>query len=302
MSEQTQVDLDFGNEKETVVEVPADEEVKTSITPQVAESPSIEVTVEEEEDSFKKSQNATQKRIDKLTKKYRESERQQTEATNFAQQVLAENQQLKDRLNALDANYVQEYSGRVESQMGQVEAELAQAIELGDSAATVSAQKKMTQLALQADRAAQPRVQQDRAQQQAQQQVQQPQQAQQQAQQQAPQRPDPKAEEWASRNPWFGDNEAMTYAAFGIHNKMVESEGFDPQSEEYYDSLDERIRAKFPQEFNNGSGKRPVQNVAGNSRSRSKGRKSQVKLTSSQVAIATKLGVPLEEYAKYVKT
>ena len=94
----------------------------------------------------------------------------------------------------------------------------------------------------------------------------------------------------------------MTFAAFGIHKAMVEKEGFDPQGEDYYDELDSRIRSKFPQEFNNGSGKRPVQNVAGNSRSRSKGRSKQVKLTQSQVAIATKLGVPLEEYAKYVKT
>ena len=96
----------------------------------------------------------------------------------------------------------------------------------------------------------------------------------------------------------------MTFAAFGIHKGMVEKEGFDPQTDDYYDELDSRIRAKFPQEFNNGSGKRPVQNVAGNSRSRSKtsGRSRKVKLTPSQVAIANKLGVPLEEYAKYVKT
>ena len=114
--------------------------------------------------------------------------------------------------------------------------------------------------------------------------------------------PDPKAEKWASENDWFGKDEAMTFAAFGIHKKMVESEGFDPQSDDYYDELNGRIRGKFPQEFNNGSGKKPVQNVAGNSRSRSKGRSKQVRLTQSQVAIANKLGVPLEEYAKYVKT
>ena len=159
MSEQTQVDLDFEGEKETVVEIP---EAETA-APEGSEAPAIVV---EEDDSFEKSKNATQKRIDRLTKRYRESERQQEEATTFAQQVLSENQQLKERLNALDTNYVNEYTGRVESQMGQAEAELAQAMELGDSAATVAAQKKMTQLTLQADRAGQAKIQQDRAQQQ----------------------------------------------------------------------------------------------------------------------------------------
>ena len=294
MSEQTQVDLDFEGEKETVVEIP---EAETAATGD-AEAPAIVV---EEDDSFEKSKNATQKRIDRLTKRYRESERQQEEATTFAQQVLSENQQLKERLNALDTNYVNEYTGRVESQMGQAEAELAQAMELGDSAATVAAQKKMTQLTLQADRAGQARIQQDRAQQQqAAQQQQQQQAAQQQQQQEAPKRPDPKAEDWASRNPWFGDNEAMTYAAFGIHKKLIEEDGFDPQSDEYYTELDNQIAETFKTATDNTS-KRPVQTVAGASRITTGRSGKQVRLTPSQVAIAKKLGVPLEEYAKYVK-
>ena len=185
----------------------------------------------------------------------------------------------------------------------------------GDTDAVVAAQRKLTQLAVSADRYTS--VQNNRKQQQAQQPVQQ-QQAQQPVQQQQAQQPvqqqpveqpveqppDPKAEKWAGKNNWFGKDEAMTFAAFGIHKGMVEKEGFDPQTDDYYDELDSRIRAKFPQEFNNGSGKRPVQNVAGNSRSRGKtsGRSRKVKLTPSQVAIANKLGVPLEEYAKYVKT
>ena len=296
MSEQTQVDLDFSDEKETVVEIP---EAETA-APEGSDAPAIVV---EEDDSFEKSKNATQKRIDRLTKRYRESERQQEEATTFAQQVLSENQQLKERLNALDNNYVNEYTGRVESQMGQAEAELAQAMELGDSQATVAAQKKMTQLTLQADRAGQARIQQDRAQQQqaAQQQQQQQQHAaQQQQQQEAPKRPDPKAEDWASRNPWFGDNEAMTYAAFGIHKKLIEEDGFDPQSDEYYTELDNQIAETFKTATDNTS-KRPVQTVAGASRITTGRSGKQVRLTPSQVAISKKLGVPLEEYAKYVK-
>jgi hypothetical protein len=297
MSEQTQVDLDFEDEKETIVEIPEQVEEQTDSlpTPEGQEDSSGE-----DEDSFKKSQNATQKRIDKLTKRYRESERQQQEATNFAQQVLAENEQLKNRLNALDTNYVNEYSGRVESEMGQAEQELARAIELGDSAATVAAQKRMTQLALQADRA-------ERAKLQQQAQAAQPQAAQpppQQQQQAGPQRPDPKAEEWAARNPWFGEDEAKTYAAFGIHKKLIEEQGFDPKSDEYYTELDRQIEETFPSANNEETStrKRPAQTVAGATRTKKTGRGGkQVRLTPSEVAIAKKLGVPTAEYAKYVK-
>ena len=119
--------------------------------------------------------------------------------------------------------------------------------------------------------------------------------------QQQPRRPDPKAEQWAQKNTWFGDDEAMTYAAFGIHKKLVEDEGFDPQSNDYYNELDRRMQTEFPHKLNGGS-KRPAQTVASVSRNtsgRSSGKK--VRLTPSQVAIAKKLGVPLEEYAKYVK-
>jgi len=116
-----------------------------------------------------------------------------------------------------------------------------------------------------------------------------------------PKMPDPKAQRWASRNEWFGEDEAMTYAAFGIHKKLIENEGFDPQSDEYYNELDKRMVEEFPHKLNGGS-RRPAQTVASVSRSssgRSSGKK--VRLTPSQVAIAKKLGVPLEEYAKYVK-
>ena len=288
MSEQTQVDLDFEDEKETVVEIPETEEAETEV-------PVVETA--EEEDSFKKSQNATQKRIDKLTKRYRESERQLGESTTFAQQVLAENEQLQHRLNALDNNYVNEYTGRVESQMAVAERELAQAMELGDSAATVAAQKKMTNLALQADRAMQAKQHQENL---AQAQAQQPAPQQAPPQQAPPQTPDPKAQEWAARNEWFGEDEAKTYAAFGIHKKLIEEQGFDPKSDEYYTELDRQIAEAF-KPASEAPSKRPVQTVAGASRNQTGRSGKQVRLTPSQVAIAKKLGVPLEEYAKYVK-
>ena len=280
----TQIELELGNAQETDVEV---EETKVSDD------------FDSGDDQFQKAETNTQKRIDRLTKKMREAERREQEAVNYAKQVQHESQGLKTRMANLDTNYVNEYTNRVNTQMSQVEANLARAIEMGDSQATVEAQRNMTSLAIQQDRANQAKTQQDRYRQQqaaaAQHQAQQPMPAQQ------PRRPDQKAERWALRNSWFGQDEAMTYAAFGIHKKLVEDEGFDPQSEDYYNELDHRIADKFNTGANS-SNKRPAQTVVGASRTpsgRNSGRK--VRLTPSQVAIAKKLGVPLEEYAKYVK-
>ena len=257
-----------------------------------------------EEDQFEKAENSTQKRIDRLTKKMREAERREQEALNYAKQVQNEAAQLKQRFSALDSNYVTEYSTRVQTQMEQTEKELARAMEIGDTAAAVEANKKMIALASESERANQARIAQERQKQQAEQMRQQqqyaPQQPQQQQQQQV-RRPDPKAEEWAMRNDWFGQDEAKTFAAFGIHKKLVEDEGFDPTSDEYYTELDRRISDTFGGNAKSAN-RRPAQTVAGVSRSnsgRSSGKK--VRLTPSQVAIAKKLGVPLEEYAKYVK-
>jgi hypothetical protein len=182
--------------------------------------------------------------------------------------------------------------------MQQAEADLARAIEIGDSAATVEAQRNLTNLAIQADRAAQAKAQSDRARQQ--QEAAQQHQARQPMPAQQPKRPDKKAEEWALRNSWFGSDEAMTYAAFGIHKKLVEEEGFDPQSDDYYTELDNRISSKFNMGVQ-ATNKRPAQTVVGASRNVSGRSGKKVRLTPSQVAIAKKLGVPLEEYAKYVK-
>ena len=282
---QIELDLDAENPEGLDVEVSTEAEGKEEVG---------------KDDAFDRAENATQKRIDRLTKKMREAERREAEALNFAKQVQGESQQLKSRMANLDTSYVNEYTNRVTTQMGQAEQEYARAMEMGDSQAAVEANRKLTALSIENDRASQAKAQQERANAQRSQQV--APQAQQQ-QQQAPEirRPDRKAEDWAEKNEWFGQDDAMTYAAFGIHKTLVEEEGFDPKSDEYYNELDQRISNKFNTPSNNTS-KRTVQTVAGVSRpnsGRSSGKK--VRLTPSQVAIAKKLGVPLSEYAKYVK-
>ena len=288
--EKKQIELEFEEEQPQEVEIP---EEKQEDAPIVAES-------DDSDDNFEKEKSKTQMRIDRLTKKMREVERQREEALKYAQGVQAEADQLKQRINTLDTNYVQEYSSRVETQMNTAEQDLARAIEIGDTKAVVEAQRQITKLAIENDRAEQAKAQQERYAQQTE--AQKDQQVQQPMPQQQPRRPDPKAEQWAQRNAWFGEDQAMTYAAFGIHKRLVENEGFDPQSDEYYSELDKRMLGEFPHKLGNGESKRPAQTVASVSRNnsgRSSGKK--VRLTPSQVAIAKKLGVPLEEYAKYVK-
>jgi len=286
MAEQ-QIELELEEEQDTEVEV------KT----EAKEEDKVERVEVEKPDNFEKAESSTQKRIDRLTKKMREAERQREEAINYAQKVQAESSELRNRMNALDSNYVTEYSTRVQSQMTAAEQEMAKAMEINDTAANavVEAQRKITALAIENDRAQQAKQQQERL-------AKQQEQPQPQPQPQTPARkPSPKAEAWASKNDWFGQDEAMTYAAFGIHKKLIEEEGFDPNSDEYYTELDRRVQTEFPHKFNGGS-KRPAQTVASVSRTTT-GRSSskKVRLTPSQVAIAKKLGVPLEEYAKYVK-
>ncbi len=289
--EKAQIELELENEVE--VEIPDQE--------QEQEQDNSPVEVAQEDDNFDKAENATQKRIDRLTKKMREAERQREEALKYAQSVQAEAQQLKQRMDTLDTSYVQEYSNRVESQMSSAESELARAMEVGDTNAVVEAQRRITRLAIENDRAEQAKAQQERSAKAAETQS-----AAQVSQSNAPpepRRPDPKAESWAQKNEWFGSDEAMTYAAFGVHKKLVEDEGFDPKSDDYYTELDRRMSEEFPHKLgNSGGSKRPAQTVASVSRNtsgRSSGKK--VRLTPSQVAIAKKLGVPLEEYAKHVK-
>ena len=289
---QAELDLDLGEEDGPDVEVTVEQPVEN-------EAVATDTETNSNDDEFQKSENQTQKRINRLTKKMREAEKSAEEATRFAQLKAKENQELAQKLNQMDNNYVDQYSGRVESELTQTEAALRSAMEIGDTEAAVAAQRKMTQLAVDADRAAQAKSANERRQKQAQ--------VQPVAQQQPAQpaaRPDPKAESWAQRNDWFGDDSAMTYAAFGIHKELVESEGIDPKSDEYYDTLDRRMKEEFPHKFKEGSqSKRPAQTVASVNRSSGTGRSSgnKVRLTQRQVAMAKKLGVSLEQYAKYVK-
>ena len=298
-TDSTQVPLDFDS---------TGDDIEVSIEDAVsAEAVTDAEVVEIEEKTEQEEYGATvQKRIDRLTKKMREAERQREEALKYAQSVQTESNDLKNRIQQLDQGYVSEYGSRITAEQQQAESDLRKAVELGDVDATVAAQKALTQLAVAQDRYEQAKVQQE---QQAAQQAAYAQHMEQQAQaypqqqvQQAAAPPaDPKAEKWAQKNEWFGTDDAMTYAAFGIHKRLVESEGFDPQSDDYYSELDERMRKEFPQKFN-GTSKRAAQTVAGVSRSTTSGRSGRkVRLTPSQVAIAKKLGVPLEEYAKYVK-
>lgn len=310
-----QVELELDTNEDTEVEVKEDEKTSkktTKIESKTKEKPEVEVEKPQKKDEHDQYTDSVQNRINKLTKKMREAERQREEAIRYAQQVQDESSQIKQRLKSLDQGYMTEYGGRLEVEQKQVEADLKRAVELGDADATVSAQQRLTQLAVAKDRYDQAKIaQQQREEQEKQQEEQQPVYQQPQTQQQqAPKKADPKAEDWASRNKWFGQDEAMTYAAFGIHKRLIEDEGFDGKSDEYYNELDRRLRDRFPREFEGNvesetSPRKVTQSVAGVSRSStaptSSGRNRKVRLTPSQVQIAKKLGVPLEEYAKYVR-
>ena len=287
MAEDKQIELELDDNNDVEVEV------KPENTETEEKSVQTEVV---EEDQFKKAESSMQKRIDKLTKKMREAERREQEAINFAKNVQQESNNLKTRLNNLDTSYITEYDNRVKSQMAQAEKDLAKAMEIGDSQAAVVANKQIAELSVQNSQLNQAKAQQERQKQIQEQQAYAPQPN----QPQQIRRPDPKAEEWASKNDWFGRDDAMTFAAFGIHKRLVEEEGFDPQTDEYYTELDRRINDKFNLSAKD-TGRRPVQTVASVSRNSGRNSGKKVRLTPSQVAIAKKLGVPLEEYAKYVK-
>lgn len=305
------VELDFDNYEETEIELKDTKEEaspESAITvEEVPESPKEEVLSVEDEHA--KEVSNSQKRINQLTRKMREAERQREEAISYAQAQKAEADKLKSRVSTLDHGYLNEYGGRIKAEQTQAQEDLKKAMLDNNPDGVVQAQTKIAQLAVSANEYAKASQQQELRTQQAQRVAQQAtQQAPPPQRQVAPPQPqaDPKAEEWASKNDWFGKDEAMTFATFGIHKKMVEEEGFDPQSDEYYDEIDNRLAQTFPGKAgttNSGSNRKPVQTVASGSRSTSTGRgkSKKVRLTSSQVAIAKRLNVPVEEYAKYVK-
>jgi hypothetical protein len=296
MAEQKQAELDLEVEpRQESVEIEVDEKGN-------AQEATSDVEVEQVNEQ-EQTVSESKKRIDRLTKKMREAERREQAAIDYAKKIKAEADSLKGRLKTLDQGYVTEYSQRVDSELASAEASLRQAMNSGDTDATIEAQKKLSELSVAKERVRLAKAQQPEEEkgEEVAQQTQQPAPAQ---PQQPQQQPDPKAEDWAKNNEWFGQDEAMTYAAFGIHKKLIEEEGFDPRTDEYYTELDKRMETEFPHKLGtNGNGsRRPAQNVASVTRTaKGTGRKRRVKLSSSQVAMANKLGVPLEEYAKYVK-
>jgi hypothetical protein len=239
--------------------------------------------------------DGVKRRIAKLTRKMREAERREVAALEYAKKVQAQQETLQTRYSKLDTGFISEMENRIKSSLEAAASKLAKAREDGDLKAEIAASTEISKLGYEEAKLAELKSRPEKSKEV---EVKQPQiQAQTQEQ---PINPDPKAQDWAQKNTWFGQDEAMTYTAFSLHKKLVEDEGYDPQSEEYYAEIDKRIRLDFPQKFGTVSQKttsKPTQVVASASRSSKPGRKS-VRLTPSQVAIANKLGVPLEEYAK----
>ncbi len=286
-------------EQEISVETPEEEVPQEEVKAETTEPEKTEASGEEELGSYSKG---VQNRIKKLTEKYRHEQRDKEEAVRLSQQLKKENEDLAKRVKALDTGYLSEYGTRLESQTEAAKRMLKEAYEAGDSDKLADAQQLLSNIAVEQNRYNTAKARAD-SQANAQPQPQQQQQQQQQPVQQRPQ-PDPRAIAWKDENTWFGTDRVMTAAAMAVHSQLTEEEGFDPSSDEYYTEIDKRLRQELPQKFpgtkKSGGGSQVAS--AGNSASRStkQGRRS-VKLSHSQVAIAKKLGVPLEEYAKYVK-
>ena len=302
--QETEINLDDKGEVEKV-ETPAEEKIEVE---QVPEDKSFEneretkLEKKEDSDELKEYSDGVQKRIAKLTRKMREAERQREEAVQYAQSIKNKNDEMEGRLSKMDSSYVSEFETRVKTGLAAAKLALKNAIESQDVEAQIAAQQQLASLTMDEARVNSIKVANENKPKASERQVNINPQQQRMPQQQS----DPKAEDWASKNSWFGNDSAMTYTAFDIHKKLVETEGFDPQSNEYYAEVDKRIRLEFPHKFDkvddtSTERAKPAQNVASARRSASTGRKKTVRLTPSQVAIAKRLGVPLEAYAKQLK-
>ena len=286
---------DQGQEIEVTEEETQEEQAEQETVEEASENEGQKDDKEEELDQYSKN---VRDRISKITQKYRDEEAQRIAAVEFAQKVKEQNDELRQRLTALDQSYVGEFGTRIQSQIDAAKVAYQKAYDEGDADAMFEAQKNLSRLALE-----EAQVEQAKKRQEQQAAAPKQEQSQQQPQQQAAPKPDPKAEAWAAKNEWFGQDQTMTYAAFGIHRQLIEDEGFDPTSDEYYTELDRRVRDEFPQKFGGSKDKGPRVASAESTASKSstkKGRRT-VKLTPSQIQIAKRLNVPLEEYAKYVK-
>jgi len=301
-TEGAEIDL----EKDNSAPEPKEELQVEEATDSGEETKTEEETKEEapQKEELEQYSEGVKKRIAKLTRKMREAERQKEEAIAYAQTVSQQQKQLQDKYQNLDTNYVSEFENRVKSNLEAAKIKLKTAIDAQDVDSQIAAQTEISSLTMDAARLNQ--VKSARPQKTQEEPVQQPAPQQQgyanpSQLKQAAQEMDPKAEAWASKNTWFGTDNAMTYTAFDIHKKLTEEEGYDPSSEEYYQEVDKRIRLEFPQKFGtteNTTQEKPSQTVASAKRPGMVGRRKTVKLTPSQVAIAKRLGVPLEEYAK----
>lgn len=288
--------------EEKEIEVVESEEVEAPEV-EVSEEQQEESQAESNEDELSEYSKSVQQRISKITHKYREEESARKSAVAFAEDVKKQNDELRQRLEQLDQSYVGEFGTRIESQIESAKRAYQAAYDEGDAEQMFEAQKNLSKLALDQAQLEQARKRQETELARREQAVETP--VQQQPVQQQPAAPDPKAEAWASKNNWFGTDQTMTYAAFGIHRQLIEDEGFDPTSDEYYTELDSRVRKEFPHKFKEATrgdaGPRVASAESSASKAPSQKGRRTVKLTPSQIAIAKRLNVPLEEYAKYVK-
>ena len=311
MAEEKLIPLDTsGNDVEiTLKEEDSKEDIaveESNIREVPKEETQIEVQEEkpeetkENKDELEEYSATVKKRIDKLTRKMREAERKEQAAIEYAKRVQEENKKLTSTSSENNKAYVEDLSNRVVAQIDAAKNNLKNAISSGDVDKQVEYQREIASLTQEEDRVRREKVKLDKVKPVAETPITPT------APKQTTPPPDPRAIKWAEDNSWFGEDQVMTYAAYGLHQQLTEQEGIDPRSEEYYEEIDKRIRKEFPNRFKdskveeNSSNGKPVQAVASANRSTKTGRKV-VRLTPSQVAIAKKLGVPLEEYAKHVK-
>jgi len=286
----------------TLPEEKAEEVEKSTEAPKQEEVTEVKQEPEKKQDeTLEDYSKGVQSRISKLTRKMREAERREQAALDYAKGVEQSRLELEKRFQKTDSEYVKKFESSINTGLEAAQKELAAAIESGDAKGQVEANKRIASLSFENAKLNEAKEGRETTQAEKPVQLSDGGKLPQETPQQLP-TPDPKAEDWASRNPWFGQNRAMTFTAFEIHKDLV-NEGFDPQSDDYYSEVDKRIRVDFSNKFDNSESKQttmPVQTVASANRSVKPGRKT-VRLTSSQVHIAKKLGVPLEEYAKQLK-
>jgi hypothetical protein len=303
-----QLEFDLGaEEKETEISLEDDNEKENEASQASVEQEAPEAEEKQaQKDELDSVSEAVQKRIAKLTAKMREAERREQAALEYAKGLQSQAQELQQKLVSTDYSRLSETKTRLDTQQATLKAIIKKAREEGDIDTETEAQQRLADLGYEQRQVAAYLQQQEAAKER---QVQQPQQAQQPQQVQQRPKPSPRAEQWAMDNPWFGQDRTLTYAAWGIHQTLIEDEGVDPNTEEYYTELDRRLRDEFPRRFASQQAEQPVARqqrpasaVAPASRSSGvASTRRSVRLSPSQVAIAKKLGVPLEEYAKYVK-